>query len=79
MRCARAVCRTDPVARFRVRKKQREAALAASATELHQRVTELESEVTKLQVENGILRGAAIAPVARLIARRPHYRPRLDL
>ena len=44
-------------ARFRIKKKQREAALEQSAKELRDRVAALEGEVEALRTENGWLRG----------------------
>jgi cell division protein FtsB len=44
-------------ARFRIKKKQREAELNQQAQELRDRVTELEKEVDTLKTENGWLRG----------------------
>lgn len=45
------------LARFRIKKKQREAALEASAKELSARVRELEGEIARLRTENGWLKG----------------------
>ncbi|KAH8914511.1 hypothetical protein BT69DRAFT_1232202 [Atractiella rhizophila] len=47
---------TAASARFRVRKKEREAALEASAKTLQQKVIELEKEVEALKTENSWLR-----------------------
>ena len=45
------------VARFRVKKKQREAALESTAKELRDKVSSLEHQVEALRTENGWLRG----------------------
>ncbi|KAG5352590.1 hypothetical protein C0989_001624 [Termitomyces sp. Mn162] len=64
---------TAASARFRLKKKEREAALEAKAKELEQRVNELERECEGLRRENGWLKGlvvgvtgAAQAPAAPL-------------
>lgn len=51
---------TAASARFRIKKKQREAALEATAKELRDRVVELEKEVEALRTENGWLRGLIV-------------------
>ncbi|GAA5954552.1 hypothetical protein JCM21900_005986 [Sporobolomyces salmonicolor] len=51
---------TAASARFRVKKKQREAALEQSAKELRDRVAVLEKEVETLRTENGWLRGLIV-------------------
>ena len=48
---------TAASARFRVKKKQREAALEKSAKEMTDRVDALEAKVTHLEMENRWLRG----------------------
>lgn len=44
------------IARFRIKKKQREAALEHTAKELQQRVADLEAENSRLRTENGWLK-----------------------
>ncbi|GAA5873284.1 hypothetical protein JCM1840_000018 [Sporobolomyces johnsonii] len=51
---------TAASARFRVKKKQREAALEQSAKDLRERVAVLEKEVETLRTENGWLRGLIV-------------------
>lgn len=45
------------IARFRIKKKQREAELQSSAKGLKDRVAELEKEVATLKTENALLQG----------------------
>lgn len=47
---------TAASARFRIKKKQREAALEQAAKELHQRLADLEAENARLRTENGWLK-----------------------
>ncbi|GAA5884633.1 hypothetical protein JCM6882_005327 [Rhodosporidiobolus microsporus] len=59
---------TAASARFRVKKKQREAALEQSAKELRERVAVLEKEVDTLRTENGWLRGLIVDKTAEAAA-----------
>ncbi|GAA5821290.1 hypothetical protein JCM11251_004555 [Rhodosporidiobolus azoricus] len=59
---------TAASARFRVKKKQREAALEQSAKELRDRVAALEKEVETLRTENGWLRGLIVDKTAEAAA-----------
>lgn len=47
-------------ARFRIKKKQREAALESTAKELTDKVTNLEAQILLLQTENGWLKGLIV-------------------
>lgn len=51
---------TAASARFRIKKKQREAALESTAKELRDKVSSLEREVEALKTENGWLRGLIV-------------------
>ena len=51
---------TAASARFRAKKKEREAAMEQKAKELEERVTELERECESLRKENGWLKGLVI-------------------
>ncbi|KAK4701893.1 hypothetical protein P7C70_g4340, partial [Phenoliferia sp. Uapishka_3] len=51
---------TAASARFRIKKKQREAALESTAKELRDKVASLEREVDTLRTENGWLRGLVV-------------------
>ncbi|ORY82399.1 hypothetical protein BCR35DRAFT_303812 [Leucosporidium creatinivorum] len=77
---------TAASARFRIKKKQREAALEQTAKELRDRVAALEGEVEALRTENGWLRGLITEkpPVkgeesdAQLVAAASRKRTRVD-
>lgn len=58
-------CHTNwlPIARFRVKKKQREAGLEAQITELTNKLERLEKELEAARVENGFLRDLVIRKV----------------
>lgn len=51
---------TAASARFRVKKKQREQAMAQSAKEMSDKIKELEDSVTRLKAENQWLKGLII-------------------
>ncbi|KAF9227920.1 hypothetical protein BS17DRAFT_640171, partial [Gyrodon lividus] len=51
---------TAASARFRLKKKEREAALESRAKELEERVVELERECQGLRRENGWLKGLVV-------------------
>lgn len=55
---------TAASARFRIKKKQREAALESTAKELRDKVSSLEREVEALKTENGWLRGLIVGFVS---------------
>lgn len=57
LRVAEHLADTGPSARFRIKKKQREAALEATSRDLRARVAELETENERLRTENGWLKG----------------------
>jgi len=56
---------TAASARFRIKKKQREAALESTAKELREKVADLEKEVESLRTENGWLRGLIVQKAQR--------------